>query len=357
MTTFCQAYHCVKTHLSSCLQASKPQIVNVSLLTFGVFSAGNCQLPRVAATLPVAAGVASATQRLERLLKNRAIEPATMYASVARVMLSRFTGGRVRLIMDATQVNGRLHLLFVALAYRGRALPLGWLMLTKGSVSSSFAEQKKLLDRVAQCLPNNAEVVLLGDREYGSVALIRYCLKRKWRFCLRAKKSRAILCTDGRKMSLRSLALAPGQRLYVTGSSLPEIPEAKLQIACGWSTEDKDDEPWYILTDLPADHQVLALYARRFCIEEMFRDFKEYGFRLETTRIKDPERFSRLLLGVCLAYVWLLNAGIWVSKNGLRKLVDRRAVRQLSYFQIGWRYLRHAMIKAQPIRCQLIAYS
>lgn len=40
----------------------------------------------------------------------------------------------------------------------------------------------------------------------------------------------------------------------------------------------------------------------------MFRDFKEFGFRLETTRIKDPERVCRLLLCVCLAHVWLMKS-------------------------------------------------
>ena len=47
-------------------------------------------------------------------------------------------------------------------------------------------------------------------------------------------------------------------------------------------------------------------------------------------------RVSRLLLGVCLAHVWLmkepLNAGVWVGKRGLRRRVDRHKVRQLSYF-------------------------
>ena len=51
----------------------------------------------------------------------------------------------------------------------------------------------------------------------------------------------------------------------------------------------------------------------------MFRDFKELGFRLETTHLRDPARVSRLLLCVCLAHVWLMKAGVWVSKRGLRR--------------------------------------
>ena len=128
-------------------------------------------------------------------------------------------------------------------------------------------------------------------------------------------------------------------------------------MGCGWSRDNKDDEPWYILSDLPADHHVLAAYAIRFHIEGMFRDFKEFGFRLETTRLSDPERVSRLLLCVCLAHVWLMNAGVWVSKRGLRRQVDRHKKRQLSYFQIGWRFLQKLLACGQPLRCELGAYA
>jgi hypothetical protein len=94
----------------------------------------------------------------------------------------------------------------------------------------------------------------------------------------------------------------------------------------------------------------------------MFRDFnqssfKEFGFRLETTHLRDPQRFSRLLLCVCLAHVWLMNAGVWLSKRSLRRTIDRHRARQLSYFQIGWRYLLKLLACGQPLRCELAAYS
>ncbi len=174
-------------------------------MTFGLFAAGNCQLPRIAARLPLPAGPASLTQRLRRLLMNPAVEPATLYRPVAGSLLSCCTGGSVRLILDATDLGGRL---------------------------------------------------------------------------------------------------------FLTGVRLASLPEQALSLCCGWSRDNKDDEPWYILSDLPADHRALAAYAVRFHIEEMFRDFKEFGFRLETTHLKDPERVSRLLLCICLAHVWLMNADL-----------------------------------------------
>lgn len=360
----CPAYYTVSTvrqRLRSVLTGlSKPQLENLSLLTFGLFAAGNCQLPRIAAKLPLLVGAASLTQRLRRLLMNRAIEPATLYPPVARFLLATFAGGSVRLILDATDLGGRLPVLFVAVAYRGRALPLLWRMLPAPGCSE-FSEQKALLSQVVALVPLGTEVTLLADREYGSVAVTRWCLAHGWHLGLRLKKNRWFIHADGRREQIGSLPLAPGGRLFVGGIHLPALPEHRLNLCCGWSRDNKDDEPWYILSDLPAApqtlHRILALYNVRFHIEEMFRDLKEHGFRLETTHLRDPERVSRLLLCVCLAFVWMMNAGVWASKRGLRRKIDRHRERQLSYFQIGWRFVQQQHACGLPLRCEMAAYT
>lgn len=368
MPIACQAYYTVRERLRGFLSgpsgASKPQLTNLSLLTFGLFAAGNCQLPRIATKLPLREGSASLTQRLRRLLMNPALEPTTLFKPVARFLLNCFAGSNIRLILDATDLGGRLPILFVAVAYRGRALPLAWRMLPAMGCSK-FREQKALLSQVVALVPPFVEVTLLADREYGSVDMTRWCLAHGWHFCLRLKKNRWFVQADGQRKQIGSLPLTPGGRLFVADVRLPALPEQSLKqtlsLCCGWSRDNKDDEPWYILSDLPVAeqtfYQVLALYNVRFHIEEMFRDFKEFGFRLETTHLRDPERVSRLLLCVCLAYIWLMNAGVWVSKRGFRRQVDRHRKRQLSYFQIGWRFLEKCWVCGQDLRCELEAYS
>ena len=79
MPTACQAYYTARERLSALLSTvSKPQLINLSLLTVGLFAAVNCQLPRIAAKLPLLTSPASLTQRLRRLLMNPAIEPAKL---------------------------------------------------------------------------------------------------------------------------------------------------------------------------------------------------------------------------------------------------------------------------------------
>lgn len=360
MSPFCQTYYSFRSFVRPLLAASKPQRENLCLLAFGLFAVGNAQLTRIAARLPLCINVASAAQRLERLVKNRRINTDTAYAPLARIILSRFAGGKIRLILDATQVNGRVYLLFAAAAYRGRALPLAWTAIPMKNGTTSFPEQVRLLDRVATLVPPNAQVILLGDREYGTVALMNYCLKRDWRFCLRIKGGRALTDNDGHTKTACALAkaagLAPGGQCFLTQLCLPKLPNQPVNLACGWSQDGRDYDPWFLLTDLPADPYALSLYRVRFHIEEMFRDFKEFGFRLEQTRIRMAERVSRLLVGICIAYVWLLSAGVWLCKNGHRKKVDRRPKRQLSHFQIGQRYLQQSLFRTTPIPLKLSIY-
>jgi len=361
MSPFCQTYYSFRNFLRPLLCASKPQRENLCLLAFGLFAVGNAQLTRIAAKLPLPINVASAVQRLERLVKNHGVDPAVAFAPVARFVLSRFAGGRIRLILDATQVHGRVYLLFVAAAYRGRALPLAWTAIAQRNGTTSFAEQKRLLDRVAALVPQNAEVVLLGDREYGTVALINYCFERNWRFCLRSKGGRKLTSIDGLERSACARAhdagFSPGGRCFLTNLSLPKLGTQQVNLACSWSQKSQDYDPWFILTDLPADAYVLALYRTRFHIEEMFRDFKEFGFRLEQTRIKLPERVSRLLVGICTAYIWLLSTGVWLSKRGQRKKIDRRPKRQLSYFRIGLRYLQQSLTRDVSLPKKILIYT
>jgi hypothetical protein len=42
-------------------------------------------------------------------------------------------------------------------------------------------------------------------------------------------------------------------------------------------------EGWFLLATLPNINSAVTAYATRFQLEEMFRDYKSYGFNLELT--------------------------------------------------------------------------
>jgi Transposase DDE domain len=51
-------------------------------------------------------------------------------------------------------------------------------------------------------------------------------------------------------------------------------------------------------------------YRKRWGIETLFAALKSRGFNLEDTRIQDPERLSRLLALLALAFTWAFVVGL-----------------------------------------------
>jgi hypothetical protein len=115
-----------------------------------------------------------------------------------------------------------------------------------------------------------------------------------------------------------------------------------------------EDEPWYLISDITLGREAGQIYARRFWIEEMFRNFKSQGWDLKTSGLETPGRFERLLLVMALAYIWLVQVAIQVVKHGWRHWVDRKAQRTLSYFHLGWNWLNRMLARDQRLPCPLL---
>ena len=77
----------------------------------------------------------------------------------------------------------------VALVYRGRALPLSWVVLKQKSTMVAFANYKHILKAAAAILPPHCPVILLADRGFDDNDL--FCAARDlgWGFRIRLKKS------------------------------------------------------------------------------------------------------------------------------------------------------------------------
>ena len=69
------------------------------------------------------------------------------------------------------------------------------------------------------------------------------------------------------------------------------------------------EEGWFILTTLPNLTTAIQTYATRFQLEEMFRDYKSYGFNLELSQL-NGSRFDTWFLLLTLVYSLLAFRGI-----------------------------------------------
>ena len=170
----------------------KTQRENLALLVATMLSERSANLMALAAALPREPGrIDMRYQWIVRVLANPLIACDAVMLPFAREVLAQAQaearpGERVELILDQSRASERHQILMLALRWGERALPLAWRVEeTPGPIG--FAVQQQLLDTVAAWLPEAARVRLLGDRFYGTPALIAHCQALDWDYRLRLK--------------------------------------------------------------------------------------------------------------------------------------------------------------------------
>lgn len=321
------------------------QIRNFTWLIVGIHQSRSVNLSKIAGKIPGAAKLVSFTRRLSRLLDNPAIQVRIWYKPIAQQWLETQAsqGLQVKLIVDGTKVGFGHQLLMVALAYRKRAIPIAWTWVPYVKGHSPVRQQLALLAYVRQLLPRGIAVLLVGDREFGAVEVVRQLDHWSWDYVFRIKGSTHIcLARETEWKDFNSFIQKPSQSFWLGQGFLTERNIYPVNLLVHWKVGEK--EPWCLVTNLPDRPMALQAYIRRMWIEEMFGDMKDHGFDLESTMLRHFQRLSRLTLAVALLYVWLVSTGTQTIRNGLRPLVDRNERRDLSIFQIGLRFIERRLV-------------
>jgi hypothetical protein len=303
---------------------------------WGVMRSQSCHLPRIAAALAPLGPVRRVLQRLSRWLSRDSFWGPELLPQLASAVLTRQASGPLVLLIDRTEWK-HANYLCLATPFRGRALPVAYLLLS-GPKATHANELRQLLAPVAPLLPPGRPVVIVGDREFGNIPAIKVFASLGWHFCLRFKQDTWLYDDQGSRWQARRAFPPAGGRRRWSGLGVTLQRYGPLQVEIYWHRDE--DEPWILVSDLPARHLV-PTYRRRMQIEEMFSDLKERGFDLEATRLRDAQRLTQLMGLLCLAYLWLLLAAAVAVRRGWRRLVDPAKKRALSYLQIALRVVHH----------------
>lgn len=331
------------------------RVRNLALFLTGLYLAQAIHLALIVRKWHVPGTIPSLANRLRRFLDNPRLNVRDYYRPVAQSLVGVFRGVPIRLIIDTTVLGFGARLLMVSIAYRKRALPLVWSVHRGKKGWVAVKKQIALLRQAAALIPAGSEVWLLGDCEFQHVPLLSWLEKQGWHYVLRQQGRVQVWQPDHRQVSLTSLGLKEGETRYLGWVRLAaKYHYGPVSMVLHW--EEGEDEPWYLATDRAATWRTIRMYKVRMWIEEMYGDMKGHGFDLESTYMRNPDRLSRLVLGVCLVYIWLISVGSWVVKNGRRRWVDRKNRRDKSYFRIGWDWLERCLAQGQSLRLQLVPY-
>lgn len=308
------------------------------------FGYGGLHLTSVARVLPDQVKYKNRYKWLSRFLQCKYFDPS----SLAECMLSLLLGDKpppwVIVLVDQTTLDG-VEVVSAALPLAGRAVPVAWVdfqypWTSVRPPSQNFVELC-LFTWLVQAAPPGVRLVLIFDRGYVRVALIRELNRSGQPFVMRGRKDvivEAVVRGRRQRTSLGRLPHRSGQPLryrHVLYHSRQAEPVDVIVYR-----EKGFQDAWFLIVPpdseswLPTE-EVVRLYRQRMQIEHCFRDWKSHlGLRGLHLQVDKSQRLLRLLMAFTLAYLLVLLLG-----------QDPLAEKARPYFEAPRRRPRHGTRK------------
>jgi hypothetical protein len=300
-------YNAVAHFLGEGVDASvRPATVQrLALLVTGIIRAKSAAPARVAqavAELALTAATAESIERRLRRTENDAqVSAALCVHPLARRHLLWGRPGELLLILDPTLQEDRAVMLSAAVWYRGRAWAL-WPANTPLTGPGFWQRVADLLDVVAPLLPVGVRVTWLADRAFGTPAFIDLVVAHGWHYVVRIQGQTHYQDYCGREQAVRALLTQRGERRKLRGRLFKKAGWREASLVAYWGRDHR--QPLCVVSDLPPQWHLLALYRRRYPIEATFRDYKSSGWQWEQGQVTDLAHLERLLVAMALA-TWL----------------------------------------------------
>jgi hypothetical protein len=280
-----------------------------------------------------------AIKQVDRLLSNAGITVWQWFAPWVQFVVAAREEVVVALDWTEFDKDDQATIALYLVTSHGRATPLIWKTVRKSELKNHRnAYEYEVIERLHELLPEAIGVTLLADRGFGDQKLYALLGTLGWSYAIRFRQVIKVThtgCTlpagdwmpiNGRAKMLRDVLVTDDQT---------SIPAVVLKHQKGMK------EPWCIATDRTdlGAAGVVKLYARRFTIEETFRDIKDnhFGMGLSATHIGSPARRDRLLLLAAVAQALLTLLGAAGEECGLDRTLKANTAkkRTMSLFNQG----------------------
>ncbi len=300
----------------------------------------------------------SRIQRIRRFLSNPGISPILTIVPLIylmRPLLEKLP--EIILIMDRTDWEKRLkyiNILSVAVSYKGRALPVFWIVFGRKGCSS-FTQWKQVLTPVIERVQqiswlSDKPIHVIADREFASPKLAEW-LNTVYTVTvtLRIKASMYLAGEDTPEVKVASLIrkMKKGSRHILYHQVLTRDSTFKMNVLLTW--KKGYDEPLVIATTSGSPIKAERTYGKRTTIEPMHKDWKSNAFDMENTRVTDPKRIETLLIPIAFAYIFCVLEGEQKEENGDVRTPPKGKTRMVGLFLSGLRtisyHLRNVTLK------------
>lgn len=360
---------CVSTNMP---HLTKPQATVLALWSFGIACTRSCGRGTVATFLALLMQqpLANLEQRLyewcldatDKAGTHRtALDVGLCFVPLLRWIVSLWTSEQIALTIDASSLGDRFVVLAVCVVYRGCGIPVAWTIVPAGKKRAWRCEWLRMLRVLRVAIPRAWTVLVLADRGLYARWLFRRLVRLGWHPFLRINqgcKFRPLGRTQF--VWLSDLVRQNGQRWRGAGTAFAS-QQCRLEctLVAWWG--EGHAEPWFVLTDLPADGCDAQWYGVRGWCEQAFKCTKRGGWQWQQTQMHEPGRVARLWLAMAVATLWMITLGsdleLGPSESvpdlpdlrGLLGLTGARRARRTRLFRLGWLWLLVELIEGQPL--------
>ncbi len=323
-------------------------IRTLAMMIAGMLLAPHVQLFAIAMCVPLLIKLPSITRRLERFVDNGLVNPERFFTPFVYAMIAALGNETAYLIIDCTKVGPKCRTLFIGLAYHYTVLPIVWKSY-KGKKGHLKGEQhQQLLKQIERHVRHCRRVVILGDAEFSNEPVIKFCRDQQWDFVLRFQSSYKVqLETGGDWQSAQEVyqaaGLKPGQVRHWKIAAFTEAHQhSQLMMTVHWAEDE--EEPICLISNLTSSQEPHLIYDKRFWVETLFGNCKSRGFQLDRILMTDPAHIDRLILAIAIATCLMLGLGTHLIVSNQQDQVDRADRRDLSLFQLGWRWFYRLLV-------------
>jgi len=315
----------------------KARIKFVAAALLALIAVKNVNLVEIATAFSGTAKEPSNYKRLQRFFRFFALP----YADIAQFVVKLLgVAGPWELTLDRTNWKFGLiniNILMLGIVHQGIAYPIVWLVLPKAG-NSHTDERITLMEIFIDLFGKQRIKCLFGDREFVGRQWLMWLRKEDIDFRMRIHENYQIANGRGK--------LVPAWRLFA--ATRVNTPLVIRQSRRMWGQQ------WYFSGCYLGQGEYLIIvtpelvetavedYARRWEIETLFGALKTRGFCLEQTHLSDPERLSKLVALLALAFCWCHRIGEWLHQQKQLKL-KKHGRKPKSIFRRGFDHLRRIL--------------
>jgi len=324
------------------------RVLSISHAVLGIVQGASFAIHLIGAALAAAAGMSAkhATKQVDRLLSNAKFRLGESLKTWVRYQIG--TKPTILVALDWTDYDADGHAtICLALVPKrgGRGIPLMWRSVKKSELKGRRNRyEDELLVRFHEALPSGVRVTVTADRGFADQELFMFLRSLGFDYVIRIKGETTIWRNfeEGRaaKQWLRGDGRVYRMSEVMVTYGYTQVPVFVSVKARGMKAA------WYVVSSRSdwTGSEIVAAYGKRFTIEEMFRDEKDwrFGLGLSATHIGRTDRRDRLIFLGALARDLLTLLGEAGESMGLdRKLkVNTVPWRTHSLYRQGCHYYR-----------------